>query len=295
MTKNNQPINGWIILDKPSGISSAYAVGKVKRLLRPKKIGHAGTLDPLASGILPLALGEATKTVSYMMDARKSYQFTVTWGAQYDTDDCNGEPIEQSNQRPTREAIEAILPRFSGSIEQIPPLYSAIKVNGKRAYALARAGELPELKSRQITVYSLRITDHHIDKTTFICDCSKGTYIRSLARDMGQILGCFGHITALRRLQVGHFLEKDAISLENLEEMVHKGGGFLQPVDSALDDILAFEITHHQATLLRQGQAISVTNLGSYDAALARCDNEPIALCQLLEGVVKPLRVFNLP
>lgn len=194
MAKNRQSINGWIVLDKPSGITSAHAVNKVKRILNPEKIGHAGTLDPLASGILPLALGEATKTVAFMMDAGKAYFFTVKWGAETDSDDSDGTVTRTSDKRPSREEIEKILANFVGEIDQTPPSYSAIKVEGKRAYELARAGETPEMKSRKVRVDSLEIQSHDGDSSSFVCHCGKGTYIRSLARDMGQLLGCYGRL-----------------------------------------------------------------------------------------------------
>lgn len=288
-------INGWIILDKPSGISSANAVTKVKRLLKPSKIGHAGTLDPLASGVLPLALGEATKTIQYMMDTEKAYSFTVNWGEESATDDVEGKIIDTSTKRPTKEEIVSILPDFIGKIQQIPPIYSAIKVDGNRAYDLARSGEVVELKPREIEVYSLEIADYHPDKTSFICYCGKGTYIRSLARDMGRKLGCLGHISRLRRLKVGKFEEKDAISLEVLGEIVHKGAlGFLQPVTSALDDILAVDITPAQATCIQRGQSVVLPLKADTSTIQARCDGKLIAICEAKDGVVKPVRVFNL-
>ncbi len=297
-------MNGWIILDKATGISSAAAVSKVKRLLRPVKIGHAGTLDPLASGVLPLALGEATKTVSYMMDAAKSYFFTVTWGQERSTDDSAGEVLFESNKCPSMEEIIKIIPQFIGKIQQTPPNYSAIKIGGKRAYDLARNGETVEIKSREVTVKSLKIApsltvDHQPVTTDFICHCGKGTYIRSLARDMGRILGCYGYISSLRRLRVGKFNETHAISLENLADMVHKGEvDFLQPVESALDDILAWDIDSTQVTRLRQGQTVDIPdiNSGGSDSifVLARDNGKAMAICKWEAGVMKPVRVFNL-
>lgn len=292
-------LNGWIILDKPTGISSAHAVAKVKRLLRPDKIGHAGTLDPLASGILPLALGEATKTVSYMMDAAKSYAFTVTWGQERTTDDSAGEILRESLKRPSKSEIDALLPQFIGKITQIPPDYSAIKLDGKRAYDLARGGQKVEIKPREIFVKSLEINDYRPEKTSFTCHCGKGTYIRSLARDMGRLLGCYGYISSLRRLSTGKFNETHAISLENLADMVHKGGvDFLQPVESALDDILARDIDSTQALRLRRGQTVDIPDLGSGDSAgifmLARENGKAVAICKWQAGVMKPVRVFNL-
>ena len=316
-------LNGWIILDKPTGISSAGAVAKVKRILRPAKIGHAGTLDPLASGILPLALGEATKTVSYMMDAAKSYSFTVTWGQERTTDDAAGEIVNESPNRPAIQDIEKILSQFIGEIMQTPPAYSAIKLDGKRAYDLARKGEEVAIKPRLVAVRSLEIIDSSLrvqrsnlvsssgknwiaasatptrnDETSFLCHCGKGTYIRSLARDMGRIMGCYGYISSLRRLNVGKFNESHAILLENLEDMVHKGRvDFLQPVESALDDILAWDIDSTQAMRLRRGQTVHIPDINSGNSGsifmLARNDGEAVAICKWEAGVMKPVRVFN--
>jgi tRNA pseudouridine55 synthase len=334
--------NGWIILDKPSGITSAQAVARVKRLLRSRcqmsenryqtesldirhptsgigraapKVGHAGTLDPLASGILPLALGEATKTVAFMMDADKVYSFTVIWGEERDTDDIQGAITHTSEKRPTEEEIRAILPKFTGNILQTPPNYSAIKVDGKRAYDMAREGEELSLKAREVRVKILVTSDswlvtrenmpatsHEPQATTnFLCHCSKGTYIRSLARDMGRELGCFGTVSALRRLKVGKFDETSAISLEKLEEMVHKDGlGFLLPVESALDDILAQDVDANQAAQLKRGQTVILPSRRESTEALpgtkvlARHDGSPVAICELNMPALKPVRVFNL-
>lgn len=248
-------MDGWINLDKPLDISSARAVAKAKWLLYqlPKKegikskikIGHAGTLDPLASGILPLAVGKATKTVPYMMDAGKAYKFTVTWGQERTTDDAEGEVTQTSDKCPTNTEIEQILPQFIGNIMQTPPNFSAIKLGGKRAYDLARSGQEVAIKPREVFVKSLEIastlnTSPLSLTTDFLCHCGKGVYIRSLARDIGRVLGCYGYVSALRRTQVGKFNENNAISLEMLENMVHKGvSNFLQPVEFVLDDILA--------------------------------------------------------
>jgi tRNA pseudouridine55 synthase len=300
-------LSGWIILDKPTGITSAHAVAKVKRALKPAKIGHAGTLDPLASGILPLALGEATKTVSFMMGAGKSYSFEVTWGEERDSDDIMGAVTSTSPKHPAKADILGLLPEFTGKIMQQPPSYSAIKVDGKRAYDMARQGEEVELKAREVTVHSLEMTDYTTDKSSFICYCGKGTYIRSLARDMGRRLGCFGHISRLRRLSVGNFVEKHAISLEVLEEMRHKGDpryfnlDFLLPVESALDDIPAMEVDSNQAMLLKRGQAIhlptelSMKEEGAGITMLASYNGKAIAICEASQGKVKPVRVFNIP
>lgn len=317
-------MHGFLILDKPTGITSAHAVAKVKRLLKPSKIGHAGTLDPLASGVLPLALGEATKVISYMVDASKAYTFTATWGEQRDTDDLEGKPTATSDNRPTREHIEALLPQFTGPILQTPPNYSAIKVDGKRAYDMARGGEALELKPREVQVDSLIISSSLVgedqgggelsttsymesypppnplpegegaNKTTFLCHCGKGTYIRSLARDMGLALGCFGHISALRRVKVGKFTENHAISLEVLGEMVHKDDlGFLLPVESVLDDIPAFEVTLDQAALLKRGQFIPTPH-PDCESASVMCRGTLVAMAVVSQGMMRPVRVFNL-
>ncbi|MGA7072544.1 tRNA pseudouridine(55) synthase TruB, partial [Bradyrhizobium sp.] len=251
--QNNQPrrdkrdVHGWVVLDKPIGMTSTHAVAVVKRLFSAKRAGHAGTLDPLASGGLPIAIGEATKTVPFVMDGRKRYRFTVTWGEERDTDDTEGRVTRTSELRPSPEAITALLPRFTGLIEQIPPQYSAIKIQGERAYDLARDGETVELKPRPIEIHQLTLIEQ-IDNSHSVleAECGKGTYVRALARDIGRILGCFGHISALRRTLVGPFVENDMIPLEQLEALCDRaasGEGSLAdallPVETALDDIPA--------------------------------------------------------
>ncbi|MCC7260509.1 MAG: tRNA pseudouridine(55) synthase TruB [Alphaproteobacteria bacterium] len=301
----NPPINlrhGWLVLDKPLGLSSAQAVGRVKRLLKVKKIGHAGTLDPLASGILPLAIGEATKTVSYAMDGTKGYRFTVRWGAETETDDAEGAVTRTSDKRPTREEMLAILPEFIGDITQMPPAYSALKVDGKRAYALARAGEEVVLAARTVTVHALALVAiADADHATFEVTCGKGTYVRALARDFGQKLSCLGHVSMLRRTQVGQFFEKDAISLDKLEELVHNPGLFrgLLPVDAVLDDILALDITAAEEQRLRNGQAIGI--VGSlpqfsqgHRIVRVKREGRMVALGEVAGTVLKPVRVFNI-
>lgn len=292
-------INGWVILDKPPGITSAHAVAKVKKLLKPAKIGHAGTLDPMASGVLPLALGEATKTVPYMMDAEKAYGFTVAWGQERDTDDSQGAVTQSSGKLPEKGEILNILHEFQGKLLQMPPAYSALKVEGRRAYELAREGVEVALKPREVTVHSLEFIEYLPDRASFACRCSKGTYVRSLARDMGRRLGCLGHISALRRLKVGEFTENHAISLEVLGEMVHKGDlSFVWPVEAALDDILAWDVTPDQAICLRRGQIIHLPHKSEEDPAgakvLARCEGKTVAICDVSQGSVKPVRVFNI-
>ena len=222
--RKKRDVNGWLVLDKPVGMTSTHAVSVVKRLLQAKRAGHAGTLDPLASGLLPIALGEATKTVPFVMDGRKIYRFTVRWGEERDTDDAEGRATETSAERPTAEAIRALIPRFSGLIEQVPPRFSAVKIDGERAYDLARDGEVVELAPRPIEIHHLELVETpDPDHSVLAAECGKGTYVRALARDMGRALGCFGHVVALRRTAVGPFTEQIATSLEALQRMAQPG------------------------------------------------------------------------
>jgi tRNA pseudouridine55 synthase len=216
--KKGRPVSGWLVLDKPLGMGSTEAVSKVKWLFKAEKAGHAGTLDPLASGILPIALGEATKTVPYVMDGTKVYRFTAKWGAETATDDAEGEVLKSSDARPTRDQVGAILSGYTGTIMQKPPAFSAIKIDGERAYDLAREGEAVDIPAREVEIDSLKILSHEDGCTTFEVECGKGTYVRSLARDMGRELGCFGHVSDLRRTVVDPFDEEDAVSLDELEK-----------------------------------------------------------------------------
>ena len=241
-------VNGWLILDKPLGMTSAAAVARVRRLFSAAKAGHAGTLDPLATGLLPIALGEATKTVSLVMDGWKTYRFTVRWGSQTTTDDAEGIVTEQSARRPESKDIVALLPRFIGRIDQVPPSFSAILVGGERAYAKARQGATVALASRSVTVEALALLEARANEADFELRCGKGTYVRSIARDLGRALGCFGYVTALRRTATGPFAERDMISLEKLEEFSHNDGGrkamltVIRPLRTALDDIPALAL-----------------------------------------------------
>jgi len=237
--RKGNPIHGWVVLDKPYGLGSTPAVGKVRWLYTAQKAGHAGTLDPLATGILPIALGEATKTVPFMVDAKKGYQFTLTFGENTDTWDTEGEVNDTSDVRPAKEDILKALPQFIGDIEQIPPRFSAIKVDGKRSYDLARSGEVVELKSRQVTVERFELLDYDGQAATFEVACGKGTYIRSLARDLAASLGTCGHVTMLRRTRVGPFTLKQSFTLDALEKLCHMGrvSDALRPVETPLDDI----------------------------------------------------------
>lgn len=259
--KKGRPVSGWIILDKPVGITSTFAVSKVRRLLDAQKAGHAGTLDPLASGILPLALGEATKTVPYVMDGEKRYLFTVRWGIQTSTDDTEGEAIATSPVRPHEEAILAALPAFVGTIEQVPPSFSAKRVDGERAYDLARDGELVELEPSTITIHDLTyLGSPDADLALFEAYCGKGTYVRAIARDLGRALGTRGHVTSLRRTQVGPFGEHNCVSLEQLQAMESPQDcdAFLTPMADALGDLHEIQVSSGDAARLRRGMSLLV-------------------------------------
>lgn len=279
------------------------------------KIGHAGTLDPLASGVLPLALGEATKTMQFCMDTDKEYEFTVKWGEATSTCDLEGEVIQTSDVRPTKEQILAALPQFIGKISQTPPIYSAIKINGVRAYDLARQGEVVEIKARQVVIYSLEVSGDrdqvsdtpvtcHLSPetyTSFRVSCGKGTYVRSLACDIAAAVGTFGHVTKLVRTKVGNFSIEDAILLEDVGKTVYKDAdsGFLLPVDSVLDDIQVLEFTPEEATRIRYGQRIALESLPKEHSVvqgvfIARCNGKLVAICNSGEGIIQPLRIFNL-
>lgn len=295
--RKGDKINGWIIVDKPLEIGSTKIVAIVKRLLNAQKVGHGGTLDPLASGILPIGLGEATKTMPYVVDSSKDYEFTVKWGSQTDSDDLEGEIIHSGGLIPSDDAIETILPAFTGTIEQTPPAYSAIKVDGRRAYDMARAGEDVILKSRDVVIHTLSVIshDHEAEQTSFIVTCGKGTYIRSLGRDMAIALGTFGHITKLRRTRVGPFTLGGAISLEKLEDLGHKGRAaeLLLPVTTALDDIPVCAVTEDEAALIKHGGQIKLQTANE-DVVLLACGDTPIAMASITLGFTKILRVFNM-
>ena len=308
--KKGNPISGWINLHKPVGMTSNQALGKVKWLLKPQKAGHAGTLDPLASGVLPIALGEATKTVPYIQDSMKTYRFTVTWGEQRSTDDAEGDAIATSDARPERAAIEALLPHFIGDVEQTPPQFSAIKINGERAYDLARDGETVEIASRLVYIETLEIIDHSSDATTFECYCGKGTYVRSIARDLGQKLGCFGYISMLERTAVGGMTLDNAISLdflENLGDNAPNESDYLMPLTTALDDIPVLALKDEEAARLKNGNAllfvsrpdqerlahIGLDGNNQGEIALATYDGKALAMLTLDGPEVKPVRIFN--
>ena len=293
-------VHGWIVLDKPVGMTSTHAVAVVKRTLNAKKAGHAGTLDPLASGILPIALGEATKTVPFVMDGRKSYVFTVAWGVETDTDDAEGRPVNATNTYPERDKVEALLPRFLGTIEQIPPRFSAIKIKGERAYDLARDGEVPDLAARTVQIDRLAVVAHHADRSILEADCGKGTYVRALARDLGRALGCLGHVAALRRTRVGPFAEEDAVKVGDLEA-VRDGAGealaaVLRPVESALSELPSVAISRDSAARLMRGQPVILRGREAPPEGklYATCGGVLVAVGDVERGELVPHRVFNL-
>jgi tRNA pseudouridine55 synthase len=312
--KKGEDVSGWIILDKPEDFTSTDAVGAVRRAFNANKAGHAGTLDPLASGILPIALGEATKTVPYLMEADKAYLFTIAWGASTDTQDREGKVIATSPVRPDRAAIEEALKAFVGEIEQIPPAYSAVKVEGERAYDLARAGETVELKARPVMVYEAALAAApDADHATISLRSGKGFYVRALVRDLAAALGAEGHVSALRRTRVGPFSEAESISLDALRDLSHKGAASerLKPVETALADIPALAINGEDAFRLKQGRPIvllpnvvedlrakfrprTIAGQDASRAAVALCEGKAVALGDVRAGKFKPTRVFHL-
>jgi tRNA pseudouridine55 synthase len=297
--KKGNKIDGWVVLDKPVGLGSTPAVSRVRRLFGAEKAGHGGTLDPLASGVLPIALGEATKTVPFVMDGTKEYRFTLCFGEARSTDDAEGDVIDSSAARPSDEAIRTVLARFTGDVDQTPPVFSALKVEGKRAYDLARAGETVDLKPRRVRIERLamvgRTDSEHAD---FVVLCGKGTYIRSLGRDLARALGTVGYLSALRRTAAGPFREEAAISLSKLEALGHIPAlfGALVPVATALDDIPALALTETQADRLRLGQPVPLTLEAPPSGALVRVEagSKLIALARWDGVALQPVRVFNL-
>jgi tRNA pseudouridine55 synthase len=299
-------IHGWLAVDKPAGLTSTRVVGAVKRLLGAAKAGHAGTLDPMATGVLPIALGEATKTVQYVMDGLKSYRFTVRWGEARTTDDCDGDVVASSPVRPEAAAIDAVLPRFIGEIEQVPPRFSAVKIDGRRAYELARAEAPVELQPRRVWIERLEPVEWpDRDHTVFEVDCGKGAYMRALARDLAVTLGTFGHLAALRRTAVGPFHEASAITLDKLEALVHSAGHHvpLLPVEAALDDIPALVLTGIEANRLRSGQPVSLLRRSDLARTAGLCDGmavcatsggKAVAITRYQAGQIRPVRVLNL-
>ncbi|HEX4192357.1 MAG TPA: tRNA pseudouridine(55) synthase TruB [Stellaceae bacterium] len=304
--RRGQPVHGWLILDKPLGMSSSRAVGAVRRLLDAAKAGHGGTLDPLATGVLPIALGEATKTVAYAMGSRKVYRFALRWGEARSTDDTEGAVIATSAARPSTDQILAALPAFEGTTLQRPPDFSAIKVAGERAYDLARGGATPDLASRPVEVARLTLLGlPDPDHAEFEAEVGKGTYIRALGRDLGLVLGCYAHVSALCRLAVGRFTLDAAISLDKLEGLGHSpaASGHLLPIETALDDIPALALSGEEAEALRCGRVVTLLRPSDRaridlleDGATIRAtsDGRLVALAAIDKGLIRPVRVMNL-
>lgn len=300
-----RPISGWLILDKPVDFGSTEAVSKIKWLFDAQKAGHAGTLDPLASGMLPIALGDATKTVPYVMDGRKIYEFTVTWGEERSTDDLEGDVTQSSDARPTEEQIRALLPRYTGVISQVPPQFSAIKIAGERAYDLARDGETVEIPSREVEIFRLTLIGcPDANRAEFEVECGKGTYVRSLARDFGRELGCFGHISSLRRSFVAPFAEETMVPLaelkaleaiEDKQERLAALDAFLIDTGEALSGLPHVAVTDEQAHRLRMGNPILLRGRNAPVAeadAFATCTGKLVAIGEIGEGEFRPRRVF---
>ena len=303
--REKRDVHGWLVLDKPVGMTSTYAVSVAKRLFSAKRAGHAGTLDPLASGCLPIALGEATKTVMYVMDGRKRYRFTVRWGEERDTDDAEGRVVATSENRPSAEAIRAALPQYTGTIEQVPPRFSAIKIEGERAYDIAREGEVIEMKPRSIEIHSLDLVGMaDSDHADFVAECGKGAYVRALARDLGRALGCYGHVCSLRRTAVGPFAEADMIPLARLEALCDRAAvgeaslaDALLPVATALDDIPALAVSRADAARLQRGHAVLMRGRDApivHGTIYVTVAGQLVALAEMDRGEIVPKRVFNL-
>ena len=305
-SRRGRPIHGWISVDKPKGMSSARAVAHVRRITGAAKAGHAGTLDPLATGVLPIALGEATKTASWATAGDKTYRFTLRWGERRDTDDGEGAVIETSDLRPSEAAVLSVLDRFTGDIVQRPPRYSAVKLDGRRSYDLARAAVDFELPERVVTVEALALVGMpDSDRAEFEMRCGKGTYVRSLARDLAAALGTVGHAEEIRRTAVGPFTEADSIPLDIVETLVHSAPAqdYLLPIEAALDDIPAVPVSGSQASLLRHGQPVRVSarergviaaeRVAEGDTVIAMADGMLVALARFENGTIRPTRVIN--
>jgi tRNA pseudouridine55 synthase len=311
--KKGRPVSGWVVLDKPVGMGSTEAVSKIKWLFQAEKAGHAGTLDPLASGMLPIALGEATKTVPYVQDGAKVYRFTVAWGEERSTDDLEGPVTNSSDKRPTEGEVRALLPKYTGVIMQTPPQFSAIKIAGERAYDLAREGETVEIPAREIEIGRLDIVEHGADKTVFEVECGKGTYVRSLARDMGRDLGCFGHIAELRRVEVEPFTPDDLVTVAELEAARFGGktqasadeaevqvdfsaiDALLVETAAALDCLPQVAISDDAATKIRLGNPVIIRGRDApveAEEACATARGKLVAIGAIEQGMFKPKRVF---
>lgn len=301
--KKGNPVHGWVVLDKPVGMTSTQAVGFVRRAFNAQKAGHAGTLDPLATGILPIALGEATKTVPFAVDGEKAYRFSVRWGAETSTDDREGPIVSDSDTRPSRDDIAALLPEFMGEVMQVPPAYSAIKVAGERAYDLARDGETVELQARPVFIERLAIVEQpDVDTTVFEAECGRGTYVRAIARDLGRRLGCYGHVVALRRTRVGTFDDVNAVTVDDINGALDSNDpgsiqALLSPVETALYELPELLVSPGDAASLVRGQSVLIRGRDApimSGPAYATSKGRLIALGQLDKGALHPTRVFNL-
>jgi tRNA pseudouridine55 synthase len=309
--KKGVPVHGWVVIDKPQGITSTQVVGIVRRVFDAQKAGHAGTLDPMATGVLAVALGEATKTVPYAMDAEKTYRFIVTFGESRDSDDAEGAITGMSDKRPTAEEIDSAIPRLVGLVSQTPPVYSAIKVDGDRAYDLARDGETVVLEPRMIFIRSVRLLGQSDpDRAEFEMICGKGTYVRAWARDLAREVGTLGYVSQLRRMAIGNFTVERAIGLDTLTGFMHSPAAFehLRPLSTALDGIPALAVTGQDAVRLKSGNPILVRprefariaesahsddDLQGLTVYLSTGEGEPVALAAFAEGELRPFRVFN--
>jgi len=304
--RKGEPVSGWICLDKPIDLGSTQAVGRVRRAFNAQKAGHAGTLDPLATGILPIALGEATKTVPFLMEADKAYSFTIQWGVETASFDREGAVTATSDVRPGLDAVAEALKAFVGEIDQIPPDFSAVRVDGQRAYDLAREGVELDLKSRRVVIRNARVAGANgPDQVDIEIECGKGTYVRAIVRDLAAALGARGHVSTLRRTRVGPFTEATATGLEVLEEMCHRGAALevLLPVETALDDIPELAVTTEDAFRLTQGRSIVLlprqvetlkARLSASRTVSARHGTRIVALCEMRAGRLNPTRVFNI-
>lgn len=317
--KKGRPISGWLVLDKPVGMGSTEAVSKIKWLFQAEKAGHAGTLDPLASGMLPIALGEATKTVPYVQDGAKIYRFTVTWGQERSTDDLEGPVTKTSDRRPSQADVEALLAKYTGVIMQTPPQFSAIKISGERAYDLAREGETVDIPAREVEIGRLDIVEHDADHTMFEVECGKGTYVRSLARDMGRDLDCFGHVSELRRVEVEPFTQEDFVTIAELEaarfgapdeggeDAANATDAIETPIDfdaidallvdtaAALDCLPQIAISDDAATKIRLGNPVIIRGRDApveAEEACATARGKLVAIGAIEQGMFKPKRVF---
>lgn len=300
--REKRDVNGWVVLDKPIGMTSTTAVAAVRRIFKAKKAGHAGTLDPLASGVLPIALGEATKTVPFVQEGRKIYRFTVRFGIETDTEDAEGKETARSSSRPSREEVDALLPAFTGTILQTPPQFSALKVGGERAYDLARGGETVELAPREIEIESFSLIEMpDADHAEFEVECGKGTYVRSLARDIGRKLGCLGHVSRLRRMRVGDFAEEGTVNLMQLEQAAADEAALhalLQPVAAGLQSLPAVKVSEPDAQRLAQGQSVFLRGRDApvFEGPVSvSVSGNLVALAEMEAGALHPRRIFNLP